>query len=47
MSKKALWFLAAFSLLSGTAAADQTWVLNVDGVYLQRQLPPGQDVIVG
>lgn len=36
MSRKALWFLAAFSLLSGTAAAEQTWVLNVDGVYLQQ-----------
>ncbi len=33
---KALWFLAAVSLLSGTAAAEQTWVLNTDGVYLQQ-----------
>jgi len=36
MSRKVLWFLAAFSLLSGTAAAEQTWVLDVDGVYLQQ-----------
>jgi len=36
MSKKAFWFLAAFSLLSGTAAAEQKWVFNVDGVYLQQ-----------
>jgi hypothetical protein len=36
MSRKFLWFLAAFSLLSGTAAAEQTWVLNADGVYLQQ-----------
>lgn len=36
MSNKALWFLAAVFLLSGTAAAEQTWVLNVDGVYLQQ-----------
>ena len=33
---KTLWFLAAVSLLSGTAAAEQTWVLNADGVYLQQ-----------
>jgi hypothetical protein len=33
---KALWFLAAVSLLSGTAAAEQTWVLSTDGVYLQQ-----------
>jgi hypothetical protein len=36
MSKTVLWFLAAFTLLSGTAAAEQTWVLSVDGVYLQQ-----------
>ena len=36
MSNKALWFLAAVSLLSGTAAAEQTWVLSTDGVYLQQ-----------
>lgn len=36
MSRKILWFLAAFSLLSGTAAAEPTWVLNVDGIYLQQ-----------
>lgn len=36
MSNKALWFLTAVSLLSGSAAAEQTWVLNVDGVYLQQ-----------
>jgi hypothetical protein len=36
MSRKVLWFLAAFSLSSGTAAAEQTWVLNADGVYLQQ-----------
>jgi hypothetical protein len=36
MRNKILWFLAAVSLLSGTAAAEQTWVLNVDGVYLQQ-----------
>ena len=36
MSNKVLWFLAAVSLLSGTAAAEQTWVLNADGVYLQQ-----------
>ena len=36
MSKKALWFLAAVSLLSGPAAAEQTWVLHADGVYLQQ-----------
>jgi hypothetical protein len=36
MSRKSLWFLAAFSLLSGAAAAEQTWVLNADGVYLQQ-----------
>jgi hypothetical protein len=36
MSTKTLWFLAAVSLLSGTAAAEQTWVLNADGVYLQQ-----------
>jgi hypothetical protein len=33
---KALWFLAAVSLLSGTAAAEQTWVLSTDGGYLQQ-----------
>ena len=36
MSKKALWFLAALSLFSATAAAEQTWVLNVDGVFAQQ-----------
>ena len=36
MRNKVLWFLAAVSLLSGTAAAEQTWVLNADGVYLQQ-----------
>jgi hypothetical protein len=36
MRNKVLWFLAAVSLLSGTAAAEQTWLLNVDGVYLQQ-----------
>jgi hypothetical protein len=36
MSYKALWFLAAVSLFSGTAAAEQTFVLNADGVYLQQ-----------
>lgn len=36
MSRTVLWFLAAFSLSSGTAAAEQTWVLHLDGVYLQQ-----------
>ena len=36
MINKALWFLAAVSLLSGPAAAEQTWVLNADGVYLEQ-----------
>jgi hypothetical protein len=36
MSNRALWFLAAVSLLSGPAAAEQTWLLNIDGVYLQQ-----------
>jgi hypothetical protein len=36
MRNKVLWFLAAVSLVSGTAAAEQTWVLNADGVYLQQ-----------
>ena len=37
MRNKVLWFLAAVSLLCGTAAAaEQTWVLNADGVYLQQ-----------
>ena len=44
MSKKILWFLAAVSLFSTTAAADPlrqraqpegTWVLNADGLFLQ------------
>ncbi len=36
MRNKTLWFLAAASLLSGSAAAEQTWVLNADGVHLQQ-----------
>jgi hypothetical protein len=36
MRNKVLWFLAAVSLLSGPAAAEQTWVFNADGVYLQQ-----------
>jgi hypothetical protein len=36
MSRKARWFLAAVSLFSTTAAAEQTWVLDVEGVYLQQ-----------
>lgn len=36
MSRKVRWFLAVVSLFSTTAAAEQTWVLGVDGVYLQR-----------
>jgi hypothetical protein len=36
MRNKVLWFLAAVSLLSGTAAAEQTWLLDADGVFLQR-----------
>jgi hypothetical protein len=40
MSNRSLWFLAAVSLLSGTAAAEQTWVLDADGVYLQQPGKP-------
>ena len=37
MSRKVLWFLAAVPLFSTTAAAaEQTWVLGVDGVHLQQ-----------
>ena len=36
MSKQALWFLAAVSLFSATAAAERTWVLDGDGVSLQQ-----------
>ena len=36
MRSKVLWFLAAVSLFSATAAAEQTWVLNVDGVFVQQ-----------
>src|SRR5688572_1143002 len=37
MSRKVLWFLAAVSLFSTTAAAaEQTWVLGVDGIHLQQ-----------
>ena len=36
MSRKVLWFLAAVSLFSTTAAAEQTWVLGIDGVHLQQ-----------
>ncbi len=44
MRNKALWFLAAVALLSGPAAAEQTWVLNVDGVYLQQARKPRVEV---
>jgi hypothetical protein len=44
MRNKALWFIAAASLLSGTAAAEQTWVLNVDGVYVQQARKPRLEV---
>ena len=40
MRNKVLWFIAAASLLSGRAAAEQTWVLNVDGVYVQQARVP-------
>jgi hypothetical protein len=40
MRNKILWFLAAVSLSSGTGAAEQTWVLNADGVYLQQARKP-------
>lgn len=40
MRNKVLWFIAAVSLFSATAAAEQTWVLNVDGVYLQQAHKP-------
>ena len=40
MRNKILWFLAAVSLLSSTAAAEQAWVLNADGVYLQQVRKP-------
>jgi hypothetical protein len=44
MRNKVLWFIAAASLLSGPAAAEQTWVLNVDGVYLQQARKPRVEV---
>jgi len=37
MSRTVLWFLAAVSLFSTTAAAEPTWVLGVDGVHLQQR----------
>ena len=36
MSSKVLWFLAAVSLSSASAAAEPTWVLDADGVVLQQ-----------
>lgn len=36
MSNKPFWFLAAVTLFSSTAAAEQTWGLDADGVYLQQ-----------
>jgi hypothetical protein len=44
MRYKILWFLAAVSLLSGTAAAEQTWVLDGDGVYVQQARKPRVEV---
>jgi hypothetical protein len=44
MRYKILWFLAAASLLSGTAAAEQTWVLDGDGVYVQQARKPRVEV---
>jgi hypothetical protein len=44
MRNKVLWFLAAVSLLSGTAAAEQTWVLDGDGVYVQQARKPRLEV---
>jgi hypothetical protein len=44
MRYKILWLLAAVSLLSGTAAAEQTWVLDGDGVYVQQARKPRLEV---
>jgi hypothetical protein len=44
MRNKVLWFLAAVSLLSGTAAAEQTWVFDGDGVYVQQARKPRLEV---
>jgi len=44
MRSKVLWFIAAASLLSGPAAAEQTWVLDVDGVYMQQARKPRVEV---
>jgi hypothetical protein len=44
MRNKVLWFFAAVSLSSATAAAEQTWVLSVDGVYVQQARKPRLEV---